>query len=155
MDEPDLVEIAGFPIQCITQQGLYFESAKKAWDLIKEKLTCKELSDDFSGIFIGIGHDNPHEGDVPPDKVRFSAGVALSDRDFGIECHIIPGGNYARFHYLGKPVNLGLAYHYIYGKWLGNSKFKINKKIPAFIAYEGLPEGLKEEKILIHVPLSD
>ncbi len=153
LDEPDIVELSDLTIQCITRQGIYFESAKKAWDDLKEKLTPTELSDDFAGVFIGIGHDNPHEGEVAPDKVRYSAGIALLDRNLAIELHTIAGGVYARFHYVGKPVNLGLAYHYIYGKWLEDSNMKINKTIPAFMAYDRFPSALKEENIVIHVPL--
>lgn len=153
LEEPDIIELSELNIQCVTEQGLYFESARKAWDILKKNLKTEELSDDFTGIFIGIGHDNPHEGEVQPDKVRFSAGIALFNRDLGIDHHHIPGGNYARFHFIGRPMNLGLAYHYIYGKWSENSKIKINKKIPAFMAYNHFPNAFKEEKILIHVPI--
>jgi AraC family transcriptional regulator len=111
------------------------------------------LNDDFSGIFIGIGHDNPHDQGVAEDKVRFTAGVALVDRDLKISHREILGGEYARFRYVGKPINLGLAYHYIYGKWSGDSAVKINKNIPAFIVFDSFPNGLKEHRINIHVPL--
>lgn len=63
----------------------------------------------------------------------------------GIEHHTIAGGFYARFHYVGKPVNLGLAYQYIYGKWLEDPKIKINKKIPAFMAYERFPAAKRRK----------
>lgn len=152
--EPDIVELADLHLQSITERGLYVEAAVKAWNVLKSKLSFNELSDDFSGIFIGIGHDNPHEGDVAEDQVRFTAGVALLERDLGIEHTTILGGQYARFRYTGKPVNLGLAYHYIYGKWLENSAAKINKSISAFIAFDGFPlDGLTEQRLLIHVPL--
>lgn len=152
LEEPEIIELSELKIQCISQQGLYYESAKKAWDALKEKLKSEELID-FASVYIGIGHDNPHEGEIPPDKVRYSAGVALLERDLEIEHHMISGGMYARFHYVGKPMNLGLAYHYIYGKWLEDAEFKINKKIPAFMAYERFPIGFRVERMLIHVPL--
>ena len=153
LDEPDIVELTELHIQSVTEQGLYFECAKRAWDKLKEKLSTDEIDDDFSGIFIGIGHDNPHEGGVAENKVRFSAGIALVERDLGVEHRTIPQGIYARFHYTGKPVNLGLAYHYIYGKYSESSTFKINKKIPAFVTYDVFPEAFKEYRIIIHVPL--
>ena len=153
LDEPDIVELADLPIQSVTAQGLYFESAKNAWDMLKKKLSDDELSDDFSGIYIGIGHDNPHEGEVEENRVRFSAGVALNERDLGIEHRTIASGTYARFRYIGKPANLGLAYHYIYGKWAEESHFKINKEVPSFIAFDKFPDGIKEERVLIHTPL--
>ena len=74
-------------------------------------MAIDELGDDFSGTFIGIGHDNGHE--IAEDQVRFSAGVTLVKRNLSINNLMISGGNYARFRYLGKPNNLGLAYHYI------------------------------------------
>lgn len=153
LDEPDIVELADLSIQSVTESGLYFESAKKAWDCLRGKLSNDELSEDFSGLFIGIGHDNPHDGEVAEDKVRFSAGVALLARDLGIDQRTIPGRTYARFHYSGKPVNLGLAYHYIYGKWAESTKYKISKLIAAFIVFQRFPGALKEENLLLHVPL--
>jgi len=154
LDEPDIVEIADLIYQAVTEKGLYMEAAATAWAHLKEKLTTQELGDDFAGLFIGIGHDNPHEGEVAPDQVRFSAGVTLCQRDIGLTKVKIPGGSYARFRYLGTPVNLGLAYHYIYGKWAEDSGHKINEEIPAFIAFDCFPEAFKEHHLLIHVPLA-
>jgi AraC-like DNA-binding protein/DNA gyrase inhibitor GyrI len=153
LEEPDIVELNDLAIQAVTEQGLYFESAPRAWDFLRKKLFDEQLGDDFSGLFIGIGHDNPHDGEVAQDQVRYTAGVALLGQELGVEHRTIRGGSYARFHYLGKPVNLGLAYHYIYGKWSEGSMFEINTKIPAFVAFSRFPESFQEEKLLIHVPL--
>lgn len=153
LEEPDIVELNDLAIQAATEQGLYFESAPRAWSILRNKLSEEQLGDDFSGIFVGIGHDNPHDGGVAEDQVRYTAGVALLGQDLSVEHRTIPGGSYARFHYLGKPVNLGLAYHYIYGKWSEGSMFQINTKIPAFVAFSRFPESFREEKLLIHVPL--
>ena len=70
-----------------------------------------------------------------------------------IEQYVISGGSYAKFNYQGKVNNLGLAYHYIYGKWLSESGMTINRQTPAFTAFEDIPNGVKEEKIIIYVPL--
>lgn len=153
LDEPDMVELQDLSIQSVTETGLYFISATAAWNKIKEKLEPNELSDDFSGMFIGIGHDNPHEEGVAEDQVRYSAGVTLIERDLMIGRMTIPGGHYARFHYVGKPSNLGLAYHYIYGQWQSESTIKINKTIPAFVVFDSFPSALKEHKLMIHVPV--
>ncbi len=154
LDEPIIVELNDLPIQAVTKQGLYVEAAKNAWCTLAKKLQTDELGDDFSGMLIGIGYDNPHDGEVEVDKVRFSAGIALLRRDLGIEHISLQGGRYARFQYIGKPANLGLAYHYIYGKWKEKSEFEINKKIPAFLTFDDMPNALKEQKIFIHVPLN-
>jgi AraC-like DNA-binding protein/DNA gyrase inhibitor GyrI len=152
--EPDIVELADLPIQSITEVGLYFESAPKAFSLLKDKLTTNELSDDSLNLFIGIGHDNPHEGNIKDDQVRFTAGVAFIERELGVGRMMIPGGRYARFHFFGKPNNLGLAYHYIYGKWSESSGNQIDQNKPAFTEFDRFPEPLKEYNILIHVPLT-
>lgn len=154
LDEPDIVELADLTIQCITQQGIYFESAPRAWQMLKEKLAADADAEDFSGVFVGIGHDNPHEGKVAPDKVRYSAGVALVEKNLQLERITLAGGRYARFHYFGRPTNLGMAYHYIYGKWSEESNRQIDPKNPSFIAYDRFPEPFRDEKILIHVPLA-
>ena len=153
LEEPGVIEINNLTIQSVTEIGLYFESAPQAWKKLKNTLPQQALSDDFSGVFIGIGHDNPHEGDIKEDQVRFTAGVALLENDLPLPKMKISNGQYARFHYKGKPVNLGMAYHYIYGKWQENSNVKIHRTIPAFVVYDRFPEAFREENALIHVPL--
>jgi AraC family transcriptional regulator len=122
---------------------------------LKSALPQESLNDDFSGIFIGIGHDNPHEDGIREDQVRFTAGVALLENNIALDKMEIANGKYARFRYQGKPVNLGMAYHYIYGKWQESSNHKIIQTIPAFVSYEHFPEGFREECAFIHVPLVD
>lgn len=153
LEEPDFVELEAFTIQSVTEQGLYFECAPNAWRQLRAALSDKELSDAFTGMFIGIGHDNPHEGEVEPDQVRFTAGVAMSAKVPGMTEYIISGGRYARFHFVGMPNNLGLAYHYIYGQWQDKSKRNINHDRPAFIMFSGFPEASAEQRLLIHVPI--
>lgn len=151
--EPVIVELNDLSIQSVTEKGLYFEAAPKAFNLLKSKLTANELDDNSTYIYIGIGHDNPHEGKIKEDQVRFSSAVIFIERDLGIEHLILSGGTYARFHYYGKPNNLGLAYHYIYGKWPAISSLKIDKAKTAFMMFDKFPDAIKEHNILIHVPL--
>ena len=153
LEEPDIIEINYFNIQSVTEKGLYFECAPRAWQKLKSALSEEIFNDDFSGLFIGIGHDNPHEGEVKEDQVRFTAGIALLEKDLALDDMKIAGGQYARFRYQGKPVNLGMAYHYIYGKWQESSNNKIMQTIPAFVTYEHFPTGFKQEYALIYVPL--
>lgn len=40
-----------------------------------------ELSDDCLSVFIGIGHDNPHDPAVNRHETRFTAGVHLIERN--------------------------------------------------------------------------
>jgi len=125
----------------------------KAWQNLKGCLTKEELEDDYPGIFIGIGHDNPHHSEIAEDQVRFTAGVSLHNRNLDIGEAIISKGTYARFSFIGKASNLGLAYHYIYGAWNEKSEIKINQALPAFIIFDSFPDGLKEHNIAIYVPL--
>ncbi len=155
LEEPDIVELNALKIQTVTKKGLYYECAPQAWAALSEKLNALELTDDFPGLFIGIGHDNPHAGNVGESQVRFSAGIYLCERDLGLETMILSGGRYARFRYSGKIWNIGLAYHYIFGKWIENSDFKVSKVLPAFLSFDKIPNGTNEEKIIIHVPIID
>lgn len=153
LEEPEIIELDDVKIQIVTKQGLYFEAAPLAWQSLKDHLSATELDDDFMGTFIGIGHDNPHEGEVAEHKVRFSAGVAFSPHDLKIEDYTISGGTYARFKYTGKIHNLGLAYHYIYGKWSTQYGLNINHTIPAFIAFSGFPEDeFNDVTLALYVP---
>jgi AraC family transcriptional regulator len=152
---PEIVEIDAIEIQCFTNQGNYWEAAVGAWGLLKEALARNEmLDDDFAGVYIGIGHDNPHEGEVAQDKVRFTAGVALASRPLGIETRTIPKGKYAKFQFVGKPNNLGLAYHYIFGH-SEECVIAIDQEQAPFIMFDGFPDGFKEQGMLIYVPLKD
>lgn len=153
LDDPEIIEIQGFSLWAITKQGLYFEAAPQAWQELKTHLTATELSDDFMGSFIGIGHDNPHENHVSADKVRFSAGITHLDGSLHLKEITLTGATYAKFHYSGTLQNLGLAYHYIYGTWRNKSKFIIDKQKVAFILLNELPEKLKEYRLAIYVPL--
>lgn len=155
LEEPQILEIKNFSIQSVTEQGTYFEAAPKAWQALKDKLSGAELADDFSGTYIGIGHDNPHEGAVREDKVRFTAGIVFLERELGLSHAVVPGGVCAKFRYKGKLNNLGLAYHYIYGKWLESSDRKINQAVPAFMLFDGFPESFSEQSIVIYVSLND
>jgi AraC family transcriptional regulator len=153
LEEPDLIDLVPLKLQSVTCQGLYFDCAPKAWDGLKSNLNEEELSDAFSGLFVGIGHDNPHGGEVQENQVRFTAGICLAQRDLGLDSTTLAGGRYARFRYLGKVVNLGLAYHYIYGKWIKTPGVKVRPDMPAFMVFDRFPTLDGELRILIHVPI--
>ena len=153
LEEPEIIEMTLMNLYCITEVGLYFEAAPRAWEKLKRQLTAEELSDDFMGVFIGIGHDNPHEGVVKEDQVRFSACISHVDRQLDADTIVVSGGRYARFRYVGKPTNLGLAYHYIFGKWQESTSWSIDTVRPAFILFDAFPDAFSEKVLMIHVPL--
>ncbi|NBV40497.1 helix-turn-helix domain-containing protein, partial [bacterium] len=102
LQEPEFVTLNDISIQAVTKQGLYFECAPQAWHALQEKLQTINIDDDFGGMFIGIGHDNPHDGEIAHDQVRFSAGVSFLDTNLGIDKITLPSGLYAKFNYEGK-----------------------------------------------------
>lgn len=153
LEEPEIIEIDEFKIQAVTKQGLYFEAAPLAWKTLKEHVDETMLCDDFTGTFIAIAHDNPHDGEVAEDQVRFSAGIAHVSTDLKIEQITIAEGVYAKFNYTGKLNNMGLAYHYIYGTWLNKSAIKIDDKNPAFRVMDKFPDNFEEYRVSIYVPL--
>ena len=99
-------------------------------------------------------HDNPHEGVVAVDEVRFSAGVCYDNVNLEIDTLTLKGGHYARFHYKGKVNNLGMAYHFIFGQWAESKHHLIDKAQPAFLVFNKIPgKRMDEFDVLIHVPL--
>lgn len=153
LKDPDLVELESLELQSVTKKGMYYECAPQAWSDLQSKLTGFDLEEEFSGFYVGVGHDNPHDGEVEENQVRFTAGICLLKRDLGIDRTVVSRGRYARFRFEGKVVNLGLAYHYIYGKWVQTSAFKIRADIPAFIQFEDIPEIQVDQRILIYIPV--
>lgn len=153
LKEPAIVALDTFTIQGVTEQGTYFEAAPNAWESLKTHLSDEELNDDFLGVFVGIGHDNPHDGEVREDSVRFSAGVTGA-RHLNINEIIIQEGMYAQFDYVGQLNNLGLAYHYIYGAWNNKSQTKIDHSKVAFMVFDTFPQEFGEYGVVIYVPLN-
>lgn len=154
LEEPDIVDLESFTFQCVTEQGLYYQCAPKAWDNLKTHLADNCSNEDFSGLFIGIGHDNPHDGEVEHHEVRFTAGVTFVDKIPALITATIHGGKYARFHFKGKLNNLGVAYHYIYGKWQAESSWKISNETPTFMLLDCFPDGMNEHDVMILAPLN-
>lgn len=153
LQEPDFALLEDFTIQGISKTGTYFDCAPRAWQTLQELLLPEEINDNSSSLFVGIGHNNPHHEEIGIDQVKFTAGIHLIERNLNIDKTLINGGHYARFRYYGKPINLGLAYHYIFGPWQDKSATKINHERPAFIVFEHFPNALQEQNIMIHVPL--
>lgn len=153
LEEPEYLELDSFQFQGLTKKGTYFDAPPQAWMDLKSHLSRVEFDDDFSGTFIAIGHDNPHDGEIDHDKVRFSAGVALTKTDLHIEKLTISQGVYAKFRFVGKVNNLGLAYHYIYGPWLAKSDRKIRHDIPTFLMFDRFPDIFQDQTIALYVPL--
>lgn len=151
LEEPDIVELENTEIQSVSELGLYYESAPKAWEKLINKLNQNELNDDFGGSFIGICHDDPNE--VSTNKLRYTAGVAFFDRDLGLSHMWIASGRYARFRFFGKSANIDLAFHYIHGTWAKTKLFEINKEKVIFCVYDGIADSFKERNIIINVPL--
>jgi AraC family transcriptional regulator len=153
LEDPEIIELTEFKVQAVTKQGLYFETAPLAWNTLKRHLSKEALDDDFTGTFVAIGHDNPDDGEIAEDKVRFSAGVAYLSADLRIESITVAGGDYAKFNYTGKLNNVGLAYHYIYGAWLNQSAVKIDDTKPAFMMMNKCPDNFEESRVSIYVPI--
>lgn len=152
LEQPEIIEIDAIPVQAITSRGTYFEAAPQSWSALKSKFSP---DDDFTGMYIGIGHDNPHDGGASEEDVRFSAGVALYPHDLEIEHITLSGGMYAKFSYWGKLNNLGMAYHYIYGAWAHQSPVHMSTTLPAFMVFGTFPDALENQHVAIYVPLND
>lgn len=149
--EPDIKRLEDIVVQGVTVQGLYFESAPRAWQQLHAVL--ETLPKDEATLFIGIGHDNPHEGQVSADAVRFTAGIASGKQKDGLASITLKSGDYAKFSFKGRVNNLGMAYHYIYGAWQERSCYNVDYAKPAFQVFDDFPMPSKDESVLIYVPV--
>ncbi len=155
LDEPDFTEVDDIHLQVTTAVGSYFEAAPKAWETLAKTLQNDELSDSGTCLFFGIGHDNPHHEDVAIDHMRFSAGVSMATPYDKLQKFTLPKGFYARFNFSGKPMNLGLAYHYIFGTWNERHEQCIDHDKLAFTVFDHLPaSGIADEVLQIWVPMN-
>ena len=69
------------------------------------------------------------ENFVPEREYEKWAAIEVSNFDMipdGMEKLIVPEGLYAVFHYKGKPSEAQETFHYIFGNWLPNSKYKMD-----------------------------
>jgi AraC family transcriptional regulator len=72
----------------------------------------------------------------------------LEETPNGLETLEIPGGKYAVFHYIGRPSEAQTTYQYIYGSWLPNSDYELDRR-PHFALmgekYKGEDSNSEEE----------
>ncbi len=156
LEEPTIVELDNIVVQAATAQGTYFQAAPEAWDQLEKQIDKAEIDDDSTATFIGIGHDNPHEQKIAHDQVRFSACIAHTEKKYPhLQTTTIVGGLYAQFHYHGKLINLGLAYHYIFGAWNNTNNNSIDHARPAFIIFDQFPSNFKKQNLIISVPIKN
>ena len=81
------------------------------------------------------------------------AGVEGVTADLGLTPLEIPAARYARFRFTGKPSNMGLAFHYIYGAWAEIAAQRPAAD-PALIIFDQVPDGRDAlREIGICVPL--
>jgi len=153
--EPDIVEMDAFSVRGVVSQGSYFTSAARGWRDLAAKLG--HVNDPASPVplFVAMAMDDPHEGMVKDDEVRFFAGIASVDpAPAGSQWHKaeIPAGRYARFRFNGKLFNIGLAYHHIYGQWSQTCHWKLSAR-SALMFFDSLPSVDHAGQVLICVPL--
>jgi len=153
--QPDFVELKAMQLQCVTAQGHYFECASRAWTALQSRMDAVGIEAERNHVWVGLALDDPHEGDVSAECVRFVAAVEGVNANLGIEHRTTPGGLHARFRFAGKLANLGLAYHYIYGAWRSSTSFRLGDT-PALMLFADCPvSGPDAESVMICVPVYD
>jgi AraC family transcriptional regulator len=81
---------------------------------------------------VEIYHDTAFFDHFDPIK-EFEKWAAVKVKDFaaipdGMDKLIIPQGQYAVFHYKGKPSEAQATFRHIYGSWLPNSKYAMDDR---------------------------
>lgn len=156
LEDPDFIELNAFSIQSITEEGHYFDCAPRAWDKMKSILSGSLLLDeDSTVIFVGIGQDDPHEGEMRERKVRYTAGMHGAPPIPGLQRIDVKGGSYARFKFDGKIANIGLAYHYVFGPWREKSEVKLDTENPAIVLFETFPKPTGDIRLKLLVPTKE
>jgi AraC family transcriptional regulator len=156
LEDPEFVFLADNTIAGVTETGKYFDCAPRAWSQLTSKLGGDIAADsEDTLIFVGIGHDNPHDSTcLPADlQVRFSAGVIglSNEKSQLLQPLAIKAGQYAAFKYFGRINNIGLALHYIYGAWCTRTQTKISTP-PLFLS-ERIPQPGVDMNVRILVPM--
>lgn len=81
---------------------------------------------------VHIYNDTTFFKNFDPAK-EFETWAAVKVRDFnavpdGMSTLVIPGGDYAVFHYKGKPSEAQATYQYIYGNWIPRSAYTLDDR---------------------------
>ena len=69
--EPDIVEMEAFSVRGVVSQGSYFTSAARGWRDLAVKLGPVNEPASPLPLFVAMAMDDPHEGVVKDDEVRF------------------------------------------------------------------------------------
>lgn len=150
LEEPDLIDLEPFHALLVTESGRYHDCAPRAWQRLANEHP-QATSVDGTHLFVGIAHDNPHDGspELPTVQVRFSAGLLTPASARTTQ---LAGGPHARFRFRGYLHNAGLALHYIYGRWADSSQRPIAQR-PCLMLFDSLPSPAREMELHILVPL--
>lgn len=117
-------ELPDLQVAFIRQIGSYFEP-QNHWGKLIDWAIANGLYPPKQN-FIGISLDNPDY--VESDKCRHDACVTIPN-DFdkskfpNMQFKKLDGGQYALYEFYDSPDKLNLAYQFMFGKWLPNSKY--------------------------------
>ncbi|NLF10008.1 MAG: GyrI-like domain-containing protein [Pirellulaceae bacterium] len=155
------VKIEKFPplrVAFVRHVGPY-DQCEAAWHKLcshSEIFGCCSCGDPEQ-LMIGVCHDDPDV--VPPEKIRYDAGVTVSD-DFqppeGVEVQELQGGDYGVIVHYGSYDGLLADYKWFYNEWLPGSGRKARSG-PTLEIYRNSPSDTPPEKLEteIRIPLRD
>lgn len=156
LEEPDIIELQELQLQAAVSRGPYFTAPARAWSRLREAIEHVPAEQREQALFVGQALDDPHAAEGPAeDAVRFMAGVVGIAVDLGLERRTTRPGTYARFRYVGKLSNIGLAYHHIYGTYRERCRedgYELARD-PASCLFDALPTGTGEVTVSIAVPI--
>lgn len=102
--------------------------------------------------YLGLCYDDPEI--TPEGKIRYDACVSITgeiEQHAEIGTQAIPCGKYAVTTHYGAYSGLIDAYRNLYGKWLPESGYRINKKVESFEKYIEISEDIESEDLVTEI----
>jgi DNA gyrase inhibitor GyrI len=155
LDEPQLLLLRDVEFQSLTESGRYFDCATRAWERLQELLPPTMIEGGSGALFIGVGMDDPHRGNLQTNEVRYVAGVSGTAQIADLQRTMIPGGLYARFEYCGKIAAVGEAFHYIYGNWAKSAAVSMDDARSHFLLFDRIPSLVHGAHTFIFAPIKE
>lgn len=117
-----------------------------------------EIENRVSSDFISMQmYDEPMQpGNLTQEFTKW-AGVEVSHCSKvpqGMECFVIPEGQYAVFHYKGLPADAGI-FRYIFGVWLPMSEYELDNRPQFEVLGEKYKNGSADSEEDIYIPLKN
>ncbi len=133
-----IVRLPGVTVAYLRQVGPYGPAIGALWDKLHDWALPRGL---WTGSMVcyGISHDSPM--DTPPEKCRYDACIEVPPGmviDGGAGRMELPGGDYARVAFHGKPVDIHGGFERLFHEIIPKAGRQFDFTRPCFELYRGI-----------------